>query len=269
MDISSVQSMQTDKSTSMSDPYLRLQGINHWFEKNGQPFKVLQDINEQIHRNEFVSIVGPSGCGKSTLLFIIAGFIIPSEGQVWHGSRLVTEPGQERGIVFQADAVFPWLTVFENVEFGLKARNIPAAERREIVNRYIHLVQLSGSERLYPKQLSGGMKKRLDVARTFANDPDILLLDESFGSLDAQTKETLQLELLQLWEQEKKTAVFVTHDIEEAVFLADYVLIMGRNPGRIVEKIDIPFERPRQVELKTVESFQRLRQEIREIMSKL
>ena len=249
--------------------YLRLEHISHWFEKNGQPFQVLRDIDVQIRKNEFVSVVGPSGCGKSTLLYIIAGFIAPTEGKVWHGEEQVRQPSRRRGVVFQADAVFPWLTVQGNVEFGLKAQNISAKQRREIVQQYIQLVELGGSERIYPKQLSGGMRKRLDVARTFATNPDVLLLDESFGSLDAQTKENLQLELLKLWERERKTAIFVTHDIEEAIFLADRVLVMARNPGCFVEEITVPLARPRTVELKMSALLQQLRQKIRDLLSTL
>jgi NitT/TauT family transport system ATP-binding protein len=247
---------------------IELSHVSHSFEKDGQPFKVLNDLNEQIVENEFISIVGPSGCGKSTLLYIIAGFLAPSEGTVLHNAQPVSGPSAERGIVFQTDAVFPWLTVYKNIEFGLEMKRVPKRDRDAIVRRFVSLVELDGSENLYPKQLSGGMKKRVDVARTFALDPDVLLLDESFGSLDAQTKENLQLELLKLWERDKKTALFVTHDIEEAIFLADRVFVMKRGPGEFVEKATVPFPRPRQRELKMTSEFQALRYHLSGVLSK-
>jgi NitT/TauT family transport system ATP-binding protein len=245
---------------------IELDHITHYFEKDKKPFKVLSEISAKIYKNDFVSIIGPSGCGKSTLLFIIAGFIIPSEGYVRHRGEIVKGPSKNRGIVFQADAVFPWLTVYGNIEFGLKSLKLPKEKRDEIVKHYIKLVQLEGFENLYPKQLSGGMRKRVDVARTFAINPDILLLDESFGSLDAQTKETLQVELLNLWEKEKKTAIFVTHDIEEAIFLADRVYVMSSNPGTINEIIDVPFGRPRNLELKLEQEFTKLRHHLMDLL---
>lgn len=238
---------------------IELDHITHFFEKEKKPFKVLQDIDANIYKNEFISIIGPSGCGKSTLLYIVAGFIEPTEGVVCHKGKTVQGPSKDRGIVFQADAVFPWLTVSGNIEFGLKSLKLPKEERKKIVTKYIKIVGLEGSENLYPKQLSGGMRKRVDVARTFAINPSVLLLDESFGSLDAQTKENLQMELLNLWEREKKTALFVTHDIEEAIFLADKVVVMSTNPGTICEVIDVPFGRPREKELKFEKEFTKLR----------
>lgn len=248
---------------------IELDHITHFFEKDKEPFEVLHDITATIHKNEFISIIGPSGCGKSTLLFIIAGFIMPTQGKARHRSVDVHAPSKDRGIVFQADAVFPWLTVRGNIEFGLKSLGLSKEEMRRIVDDYIRLVQLEGFENLYPKQLSGGMRKRVDVARTFAINPDVLLLDESFGSLDAQTKELLQVELLDLWEKEKKTAVFVTHDIEEAIFLADKVYVMSANPGTISEKIDIPFDRPRTVELKLEREFTELRHHLMDVMASM
>ncbi|MGH8982876.1 MAG: ABC transporter ATP-binding protein [Acidimicrobiia bacterium] len=246
---------------------VEVEGVSHFFEKHGRPVEVLHDISLRVRRSEFVSIIGPSGCGKSTLLFMIAGFIRPTRGIVSHGGRPVEGPAPDRGIVFQADAVFPWLTVEKNVEFGLRMGGMPRAERRRIAHRYLSLVGLEGSERLYPKQLSGGMRKRVDVARTFANNPAILLMDESFGSIDVLTKERLQIELLALWEQEKKTALFVTHDVEEAIFLADRVVVMRGSPGRIVEELRVPFERPRDLAIKPTAKFQAMRRELGELMT--
>lgn len=248
---------------------IELDHITHFFEKNKKPFKVLQDITIKINKNEFISIIGPSGCGKSTLLFVIAGFIKPTEGVVRYRGKVIQGPSKDRGVVFQADAVFPWLTVRGNIEFGLKSLKLSKEERNKIVTDYIKLVGLEGSDNLYPKQLSGGMRKRVDVARTFAINPSVLLLDESFGSLDAQTKANLQVELLNLWEREKKTALFVTHDIEEAIFLADKVFVMGTNPGKILEMIDIPFGRPRNKELKFELEFAKLRRHLVDLIENI
>ena len=267
--MTSVGPTSTAATAVAAEPVIEMEHLTHFYEKEGQPFEVLHDITECVTRNEFVSIIGPSGCGKSTLLYLIAGFLQPTAGCIRHAGQAVAGPSRERGVVFQADAVFPWLTVYQNVEFGLKSRGVAREERDRITRRYIKLVELEGFERAFPKQLSGGMRKRVDVARTFANEPDVLLLDESFGSLDTQTKENLQLELLKLWEQEKKTALFVTHDIEEAIFLADRVLVMGRNPGRFMEDIAIPFGRPRELELKVTPEFQKMRFEFIRILAKL
>ncbi len=243
-------------------PTIEVSGLSQFYTKDGRPFQVLRDVDLAVGENEFVSIIGPSGCGKSTLLYIVAGFIPPSAGAVRHLGAPVVGPSRRRGFVFQADAVFPWMTVYDNVAFGPRAQGVPRAEYEAKVSRYIKLVGLEGFERQYPKQLSGGMKKRVDVARTFACDPDVLLMDESFGSLDHQTKESMQLELLNLWEQERKTAVFVTHDIEEAMFLADRVLVMTGRPGHIQDVVPVPFPRPRAVELKVTPEFQRLRYDL-------
>lgn len=248
---------------------IEVEHLDHFYRKDKQPFQVLQDISFAIAENEFVSIIGPSGCGKSTLLFIIAGFIRPTAGLARHEGAEITGPSSRRGVVFQADAVFPWMTVYENIAFGPRVKALSRADYYETVVKYIKLVGLEGFENLYPKQLSGGMKKRVDVARTLACDPDVLLMDEPFGSLDHQTKESMQLELLNLWEGERKTAVFVTHDIEEAIFLADRVLVMSRRPGRIDEIITVPFGRPREAELKVTGDFQRLRYELMKKLASL
>jgi len=248
---------------------IELDDVTHFFEKNKKPFKVLENITFKIKKNEFISIIGPSGCGKSTLLFIIGGFIKPTEGVALYRGKVIQGASKDRGVVFQADAVFPWLTVRKNIEFGLESLKLSKEERNKIVTDYIKLVGLEGSDNLYPKQLSGGMRKRVDVARTFAINPSVLLLDESFGSLDAQTKANLQIELLNLWEREKKTALFVTHDIEEAIFLADKVLIMSTNPGKILEVIDIPFGRPRNNDLKFESEFAKLRHHLVYLMGNI
>ena len=244
-------------------PELELRGIRHTFGE-GAPdaVLVLDGIDLAVGENEFVSIIGPSGCGKSTSLFIAAGLIKPSEGEVLDRGKPVTGPDRNRGMIFQTDAVFPWLTVKGNVEFGLKRQGMPRPDRERIVADYISRVGLSGWEDRYPKELSGGMRKRVDVARVFANNPRALLLDESFGQLDSQTKERLQIELLDLWERERKTVVFVTHDLEEALFLADRVIVMSPRPGRFIREVTVPFGRPRELLLKTEPAFQEIRREI-------
>ncbi|HWC09437.1 MAG TPA: ABC transporter ATP-binding protein [Solirubrobacterales bacterium] len=241
---------------------IEVAGLRHFFEKNGEQVEVLGGVDLSVAPGEFVTIIGPSGCGKSTLLFLVAGFLTPTAGKIEHAGQAVTGPHPSRGTVFQSDAVFPWLTVQRNVEFGPRAKGLPREQRREVANRYIDLVKLTDSAKLYPRQLSGGMRKRVDIARTFANDPSVLLMDESFGSLDVMTKEMLQGELLALWERDRKTALFVTHDIEEAIFLADRVIVMKANPGEILAEHRIDFPRPRRPELRADPAFQRLRQEL-------
>ncbi len=246
---------------------LEFKNIRHWFGDNtDNKLLVLEDINLSVEDKEFVSIIGPSGCGKSTLLNIAAGLIKPSEGVVLHNDKPITGPDRNRGMIFQSDAVFPWLTVQGNVEYGLKRQGIRKAEREAIAHEYISLVGLSGWEKRYPKELSGGMRKRVDVARVFANNPSVFLLDESFGQLDSQTKEHLQIELLNLWQREQKTVLFVTHDIEEAIFLADRLLVMCARPGKLIYEITIPFTRPRELQLKTVAEFQDIRRELSKML---
>ena len=248
---------------------LVIAGVGHVYDAERRPHEVLRGIDLVVRRHEIVSVIGPSGCGKSTLLFIVAGFIRPTSGIVRHDGRPVGGPDSSRGVVFQADAVFPWLTVYDNVAFGLRSQGVPRGERDAVIARYIRLVGLEGAEHLYPKQLSGGMRKRVDVARVFASGPDILLMDESFGSLDTQTKENLQLELLKLCDREHKTVIFVTHDIEEAIFLADRVVIMSRNPGQINETVSVPFARPRAQELRVSSELQDLRARLHDVLARL
>jgi len=205
-------------------------------------------------------LIGPSGCGKTTLLSIIAGLTPPTQGRALVDGVEVKGPGRERGVVFQEDAVFPWLTVMENVEYGLKIRGVPNTERKKVAQHHINLVGLKGFENFYPKELSGGMKKRTDLARVMANNPEILLFDEPFGSLDYVTKMRLQEELLNIWEKDKKTALFVTHDLEEAIYLADRVMVM--RSGIICSSIEPEFERPRSQEIKTSSKFQEIRRKL-------
>ena len=194
---------------------------------------------------EFVSIVGPSGCGKSTLLYIIGGFVEPSSGTVRIDGTPVTQPGPERGIVFQEFALFPWKTVLGNVTYGLAEQGMGKREREERARAFLDMVNLRGMERLYPKELSGGMKQRVAIARTLATDPDVLLMDEPFGSLDAETRAVLQIELNAIWERTAKTLLFVTHSVEEAVFLSDRVYVFSARPATVEAVIDVGIPRPR------------------------
>lgn len=203
----------------------------------------LSGINLDIQNGEFLAIVGPSGCGKSTFLDLLGGLSKPNEGNIYIDGKIVNGPGLDRGIVFQQYALFPWRTAIGNVEFGLENQNFSKKDIKEIAQKYISLVGLNGFENHYPYQLSGGMKQRVALARALAFDPDILLMDEPFGSLDAQTREIMQRELLKIWDKTKKTIVFITHSIDEAVFLADRVAIMTARPGVIKNIVNIPISR--------------------------
>ncbi|ANA82641.1 nitrate ABC transporter ATP-binding protein [Paenibacillus glucanolyticus] len=209
---------------------------------------IIQDVNLAVKGGEFFVLLGPSGCGKSTLLSLIAGFVSKTSGQVRVGEKEVERPGQDRAVVFQqADSsLFPWLTVRENVEFGLRMKRIPAAKRKEISNQFISLVGLSGHESKYPRELSGGMKQRVQLARVLSNDPAILLMDEPFGALDAMTRRTMQRELVRIWQDTDKTVIFVTHDIQEALLLGGRIGIMSAGPSsRITDIYEVPLAYPR------------------------
>ncbi|HWI55255.1 MAG TPA: ABC transporter ATP-binding protein [Desulfobacteria bacterium] len=209
-------------------------------------FIAIKDVNLEVRQGEFLAIVGPSGCGKSTFLDMIAGLAHQTTGEIFIDNKLITGPALDRGIVLQGYALFPWRTVRENVEFGLETKGVPKSERGKISQEYIELVGLRGFQDRFPHELSGGMKQRVAIARALAYNPEVLLMDEPFAAVDAQTRETLQDELLRVWEETHKTIVFVTHSIEEAVFLADRIAIMSSNPGTIKEIVDINLPRPRQ-----------------------
>ncbi|HVW93621.1 MAG TPA: ABC transporter ATP-binding protein [Devosia sp.] len=245
---------------------LSIRGVSRTFPgvHGGQPTLALRPTDLDIPRNDFVTILGPSGCGKSTLLRIIAGLDHPTVGQVLLEGREVTGPGADRGMVFQSYTLFPWLTVRQNVAFGLRERGVPERERNEIVDSYIDKVGLRGFENHWPKQLSGGMQQRTAIARALANDPKILLLDEPFGALDNQTRGLMQELLLGIWEREKKTVIFVTHDIEEAVFMAARVVTMTARPGAIKSITPVDLPHPRSYKLKASPEFSALRLKLTE-----
>lgn len=205
----------------------------------------LQGINLTIMPNEFVSVVGRSGCGKTTLLNVIAGLLRPTEGEVLIDGRRVESPGPDRGMVFQNSALFPWLTALENVEFGPRNQGVPRDQRRALALELIDLVRLRGFEGKYPRELSGGMKQRVAIARALATDPEILLMDEPFGALDELTRAEMQEELLRIWEARRKTVVFVTHNIMEAIYLSDRVVVLSPHPGRVRKDVQISMPRPR------------------------
>jgi NitT/TauT family transport system ATP-binding protein len=215
--------------------------------RDGHEVRALDEITLEVGDGEFVSLVGPSGCGKSTLLSILAGLVEPTEGSTYVGEERITGPSWRRGMAFQDFALFPWLTVSENIAFGLRMRGVPRAEREAVVRKYIEIVNLGGFESRYPHELSGGMKQRVAIARTLANEPDVLLMDEPFASVDAQTRTILQDELLRIWSsgERKRTVLFVTHSVEEALYLSDRVVVLSARPGRILEEVPVPFGRPR------------------------
>ena len=227
---------------------------------------VLSDLNLQVERGKTLCIVGPSGCGKTTILNLISGFLTPTSGLVKVNGVPIRGPGFDRAVVFQKDSVFPWLTVRQNLEYGPRVRGIPRKVWAERVDEYLEKVGLQDYANHYPKQLSGGMRKRVDIARAYTNQPDILLMDEPFGSLDVMTKEVMQKDLLELSCKDKKSLVFITHDIEEAVFLGDDVLVMTRGPVNIERRIEVPFSKPREVSLKLEPEFQTMRKEIDTIL---
>ena len=258
----------------MSDKTLRVEGVTRSFPGRGKagPTLALQPTELTVAPGEFVAILGPSGCGKSTLLRIVAGLDAPTAGRVTLDGAPVTGPGADRGMVFQSYTLFPWLTVAQNIRFGLAERGLPEAEQQAIAARLIARTGLAGFENHWPRQLSGGMQQRCALARALANDPEILLLDEPFGALDHQTRELMQELLLEIWDADRKTVLFVTHDIDEAIFLANRVIVMSARPGRIKADVPVPLPYPRDWTMKTTPEFAslkaRLMGEIREEVRK-
>jgi len=224
----------------------------------------LQATDLSVQENDFITILGPSGCGKSTLLRMVAGLDTPTSGRIALDGRTVSGPGADRGMVFQSYTLFPWLTVRENVCFGLREKKMPLAEQHAIAQRFLEKVGLRGFEGHYPKQLSGGMQQRTALARALANNPRILLMDEPFGALDHQTRELMQELLLTVWEGERKTVLFVTHDIDEAIFMGNRVVVMSARPGRIKCDIAVPLAHPRHYAMKTTAPFAELKARLTE-----
>ena len=245
-----------------------VQGVGLTYSSAAGSFEALRDINLSIQPGEFICLLGPSGCGKTTLLNTIAGFLEPTVGSVAVDGQRITGPGPDRGVVFQQYAVFPWLTVQENVQFGLRlaANRCSPDEMKRTAEHFIDLVNLRDFKDAYPKQLSGGMKQRVAIARAYAVNPKVLLMDEPFGALDAQTRHFMQESLLQILEKERKTVVFVTHGVEEAAFLSTRVVIMAACPGRVREIIPIDLPYPRDAATKTSPEFIKIRAVIEKVV---
>ncbi len=249
----------------MTKSILSIRGVSRTFQSPGQGATLaLQATDLDVAENDFVTILGPSGCGKSTLLRIVAGLDQPSEGQVLLDGARVSGPGADRGMVFQSYTLFPWLNVLDNVCFGLRERGLPRAQQVEIAQGFLAKVGLQKFAQHYPKQLSGGMQQRTALARALANTPRMLLMDEPFGALDHQTRELMQELLLSIWEQERKTVLFVTHDIDEAIFMGSRVVVMSARPGRIKSDLPSPFAHPRHYQVKTTPEFAALKRELTE-----
>ncbi|WP_410495461.1 ABC transporter ATP-binding protein [Cellulosilyticum sp. ST5] len=247
---------------SVANSKIYCKHINKVYKNRKNEIYALQDINIEILDNEFICIVGPSGCGKSTLLRILAGLDDATSGSIVLDDKMLDGPGADRGMVFQSYTLFPWKTVEENIRFGLDLKKMPREEADKIVRKYIELVGLGEFAKSLPNQLSGGMKQRVAIARALANNPKVLLMDEPFGALDPDTKANMQLQLRELWEKEKHTVIFITHDIEEAVFLATKIFVMSARPGKIIseEPIYLPYNRT--LELKDTPEFITLRKKI-------
>ena len=251
-------------------PFLTIRGVSRSFAptSGGAPTLALQATDLTVGENDFITILGPSGCGKSTLLRIVAGLDHPSSGEVQLAGKRIEGPGADRGMVFQSYTLFPWLTVRDNVCFGLNERGLPRAEQLELAQGFIRKVGLTGFEHHFPKQLSGGMQQRTALARALANGPRMLLMDEPFGALDHQTRELMQELLLGIWEGDeataRKTVMFVTHDIDEAVFMGSRVVVMSARPGRIKLDREVPIPHPRHYSVKTTPAFTELKAELME-----
>jgi NitT/TauT family transport system ATP-binding protein len=259
----------------MAESLIEIKGVRKVYRDSDPPVNALNGVDLDIEKNEFVCVVGPSGCGKTTLLNIIAGLESFDDGRVQMNGEDIIGPGPDRGVIFQQYALFPWMTVQRNIEYGMKflrhenGAKYSGQEKRELAKHYIKMVNLEGFENAYPKALSGGMKQRVAIARGYAVNPKVLLMDEPFGALDAQTRAQLQEELLLTWEKEQKTCFFITHDVDEAVLLATRVIIMSARPGRIIDEVKIDLPYPRNQATKLVPDFIKYRNYIWDTVYKL
>ena len=245
---------------------LIIDNVSKIFSDKGQQVTALQNTSFTVAQNEFITILGPSGCGKSTILKIIAGLEEPSSGKVLLDGREIKGPGSDRGMVFQSYTLFPWLTVQQNIEFGLDVAGKTKAERQDIACHYLEKIGLTGFEKAYPSNLSGGMKQRVAIARALANDPQVLLMDEPFGALDAQTRTVMQELLLTVWEESHKTILFVTHDVDEAIFMGDTIYVMTARPGKIKARLEVPLLRSRTYDMKLADGFVNLKKQALELI---
>jgi len=229
----------TPLAENLSRSKIRLCNIDKVYKTKKTTFTAIQDVNINIEDNDFVCIIGPSGCGKSTLLHMIAGLDFPTQGEILINDQRITCPGADRGMVFQTYTLFPWMTVEENIKFGLRLKKMSDDQMNEIADKYLQSIQLTKFRHSYPKELSGGMKQRVAIARALANQPEVLLMDEPFGALDQHTKSNMQLLLREIWQNERPTIVFVTHDIDEAVFLASKIFVMSTHPGMLKKVVNV------------------------------
>ncbi|QYR21663.1 ABC transporter ATP-binding protein [Paenibacillus sp. sptzw28] len=243
-----------------------IRGVCKVYETKKSRFEALKGIDLTIGSNEFLTILGPSGCGKSTLLRIVAGLDEMTDGMITVDGEEVIGPGADRGMVFQGYTLFPWLTVRENIEYGPKLKGIATLDRRSISSYWLKVIKLESFDKSFPKQLSGGMKQRVAIARALANRPKVLLMDEPFGALDAQTKLEMQEMLLEVWEKERTTVLFITHDIDEAIFLSQRIVVMGSNPGRILKTYDVKLPAQRSPEVREHPEFLALKRELAQLL---
>jgi NitT/TauT family transport system ATP-binding protein len=248
--------------TATTEPVIHLRHASMVYDSERGQTTALADVSLEVGSGEFVTLVGPSGCGKSTLLNLVAGLIHPSAGEVLVNGKPVKGPGPDRGVIFQQYALFPWLTVRKNCEFGLRLQGVSRAERTARTDHYLEMVGLTDFADALPKELSGGMKQRCAIARAYVVQPSLLLMDEPFGALDALSRVTMQDELLRAWDQERKTVVFITHDVDEAVYLAGRVVVMSPRPGRIQQIVDVPLPYPRTEEMRLSQEFAEIRSRV-------
>ncbi|MGN1318126.1 MAG: ABC transporter ATP-binding protein [Lachnospirales bacterium] len=228
--------------------------------------KAIEDVSVDIQDNDFVCIVGPSGCGKSTLLRMFAGLDFPTKGDIIVNDKKITGPGPDRGMVFQTYTLFPWMSVEDNIKFGLKIRKVPKSEQQKIADKYLDIINLRKFAKSYPKELSGGMKQRVAIARALANQPEVLLMDEPFGALDPHTKSMMQLLMREIWETEHPTVIFITHDIDEAVFLANKIYVMSARPGKVIKEVNVYLPHKRDLNLKDTPEFLKIRKDINDLL---
>jgi NitT/TauT family transport system ATP-binding protein len=245
---------------------VRFRDVEMQFRLGGRPLRALDSVSFEVPEGQFACIVGPSGCGKSTLLTIAAGLVTPTAGDVLMDDQPALGPGADRGMVFQTYSLYPWLSVRRNIEFGPEIKRLPREERRRISGELISLMKLDGFADAYPKALSGGMKQRVAIARALANDPSVLLMDEPFGALDALTRQVMQELLTDIWQRYRKTVLFVTHDIDEAIFLGDVVHAMTARPGRLRMAIPVPLPRPRSFDTLKTPEFGEIRRQVIEVI---
>ncbi|WP_232698092.1 ABC transporter ATP-binding protein [Brevibacillus daliensis] len=252
--------------TTTPTPKLVIDNVGKIFSTKGGEVVALDQTSFSVMNGEFVTILGPSGCGKSTILRVVAGLEEPTSGHVFLDGKEIKGPGPDRGMVFQSYTLYPWLTVKDNITFGLQLKGISKKEQDEIAHHYLDIIGLTGFDKHYPIQLSGGMKQRVAIARALANEPEILLMDEPFGALDAQTRSIMQEILLKVWEESKKTILFITHDVEESIFLGDSIYVMTARPGRLKKNIKVPLPRPRDYQNKSSADFLALKLELLELI---